>query len=159
MGVNAGPRDLILSMLAMIFAITAIAIVGCSGGYVKKKGVGTFTIHSFLGSACHACHRGTGPFRGSEELLAPGKELCLKCHVFKTEKKFVHPAIRYGGCLICHNPHGSSYPYLLRRRLPQLCFGCHESESVLSMAVHKSSSQECTDCHNPHMSDNKFLLQ
>jgi predicted CXXCH cytochrome family protein len=147
-----------LKISAVIFILAMVTVIGCSNAYVQKKKAGTFIIHTDINGPCHACHQGSGAISGSESLLAPGKELCFRCHVFKSQKKVVHKAVEIWGCVICHNPHGSRYPYLLREPLPKLCFICHDEKVVLPMAAHKSSTKICTDCHNPHMSDNKFLL-
>ena len=158
MGLNTGHQLISPKMSAVIFTLTIIAVIGCSSAYVQKKGPGTFTIHTSLEGPCHVCHSGSGAFNGSESLLAPGEKLCFRCHAFKSAKKVVHQAIEIWGCVICHNPHGSRYPYLLRDPLPKLCFGCHDEKVVFLIAVHKSLTKKCMDCHNPHMSDNKFLL-
>jgi predicted CXXCH cytochrome family protein len=145
--------------LYAIFTITTIAVIGCSDSFIKKEQVlsPTFAVHVPDGP-CHVCHRGKGPFQGTEALLAPEKELCFKCHIFVRQKKVVHPAIEQSGCTFCHNPHGSPYQYLLRERPQKLFFRCHEKKDILARTIHEVLSQ-CMDCHNPHMSDNKFLLK
>ena len=141
----------------VIFIMCAFAFMGCSD--VQTKAARTYTVHTYTNGPCHVCHRGSGDFLGSETLLAPGKELCLRCHSFVFAKQYVHHAIELWGCVICHRPHGSDYPYLLRDPLPLLCFGCHIEKDILAMDAHRDQKQQCTGCHDPHMSWNKYLLK
>jgi predicted CXXCH cytochrome family protein len=143
---------------AMILTMAVIMVMGCSHAYVHKKSAGTFTVHTFPDGPCHLCHRGSGVIIGSENLLAPGEKLCFRCHSLR-KKKYVHRAIELWACAICHNPHGTAYPFLLKDPVPHLCFGCHVENDIRAMEAHKDLRQQCTDCHNPHMSDNKFLLK
>lgn len=142
---------------AIAFILISLLVMTCSHASLPRK-AGTFTVHTFPDGPCHLCHRGTGAVTGSENLMAPGEKLCFMCHSFR-KKKYIHRAIELWACAICHNPHGTRYPYLLKDPVPKLCFACHVENDIRAMEVHKDLRQQCTDCHNPHMSDNKFLLE
>ena len=81
---------------------------------------------------CLACHDAHGSSE-SALLRFPGKELCLSCHnrTYETDtsetvnirrltlgKGMVHSAITEGGCVICHQPHGSDFRALLIEQYP-----------------------------------------
>jgi DmsE family decaheme c-type cytochrome len=89
------------------------------------------------------------------------EEPCLKCH---TDKRgpfaFEHPAVRVDGCGICHSPHGSMNPRLLRRpAVFTLCLECHnglggfgrQGNGIKTQTVSHSMAdpryQSCTTCH------------
>ena len=120
----------------LIIALIALTLMGCSHAHVHKKAAGTFTVHVYPEGPCHLCHIGKGTYIGSENLRAPGKKLCFMCHSFRKEK-YVHRAIELWDCAICHNPHGTDNPFLLKSPLPALCFGCHVESDIRSMEVHK----------------------
>jgi predicted CXXCH cytochrome family protein len=102
---------------------------------------------------CDACHQA-----GTNKLLLPKDELCLKCHTFKPEKRQHGPVVS-GGCLVCHDPHRSANQYLLVSKAKEFCAFCHDLGEIYSHDVHRGSDLACTECHNPHGSDNDFLLR
>jgi hypothetical protein len=57
-----------------------------------------------------------GAAPGMVERALNAESPCVKCH---TDKRgpfvFEHPPVRVEGCEICHMPHGSMNPKLLRR--------------------------------------------
>lgn len=55
------------------------------------------------------------------------EEPCLKCHVDKRGPfAYEHPATRVDGCSVCHSPHGSAHPRLMKRpAVFTLCLECH----------------------------------
>lgn len=88
---------------------------------------------------------------------------CVKCH---TDKRgpfvFEHPPVRVEGCPICHNPHGSTNPRLLRRpAVFTMCLECHNSVAgfgprqagipVPGASFHNLAQpqfQNCVTCHS-----------
>lgn len=104
------------------------------------------------------------------------EEMCKKCHKGKNDGKFGHEPAATGSCNICHNPHASSAPSLLREPSWLLCTHCHTDKSsgvhVLVGIVGGSShptkgirdpSQpdkqfSCVSCHNPHSANSKTLF-
>ena len=93
---------------------------------------------------------------------ATGKQ-CLKCHEeFKKtlKQRSVHPLLKKGECIGCHDPHTSSHKKLLISDITTLCSSCHKN-----MVPDKARSSHkiviegnCITCHNSHGSDNRFIL-
>jgi predicted CXXCH cytochrome family protein len=125
-------------------------------GEAVAKGRGEASTHGpYAARLCHACHE-----EGSNALVLPVRELCLKCHQFKMNKKYVHGPLVSGGCIICHDPHSSGNRYLLVSREQTFCFHCHEEKAIEKNAAHKGVDMtQCTSCHDAHMSDKKYLLR
>jgi predicted CXXCH cytochrome family protein len=107
----------------------------------------------YAAKLCDACHA-----KGATNALAPpADELCAQCHTIKTDKKFMHGPLVSGGCLVCHDPHSSRYPYLLVSDSGS-CLDCHDREAVARIEGHRIDSN-CTTCHDAHGSDTKYLLK
>jgi predicted CXXCH cytochrome family protein len=125
----------------------------------QKTGVETGKVfpHGPYGAKlCTACHESTY----SNKLLYPKEELCLHCHTFNMEVRWVHGPLAGGGCLICHDPHISRYRFLLVAKAEEFCFYCHDESLVLSGEEHEDAMQlGCTTCHDAHMSDRRFMLK
>ncbi len=109
----------------------------------------------YAAKMCEACHR-----KGGGQLIMPVERLCLNCHDLNIHKKHIHGPVASGGCIVCHNPHGSGKAYLLVAEPTTFCFYCHDKADVSSREVHKDAAgTQCTECHNPHASDNDYMLQ
>lgn len=104
---------------------------------------------------CTDCHNAHGGFLLRQLRSTPTQDaVCFKCH---TEKAgpfvFEHAAVRVEGCVICHIPHGSSNPRLLRRaQVNLLCLECHTLTGgglPPSGPSHDQSQKylSCTLCH------------
>jgi predicted CXXCH cytochrome family protein len=102
---------------------------------------------------CDGCH-----VAGSNVLVVPKDELCLRCHVLDM-KKNMHGPLASGGCEVCHQPHLSRYSYLLVSEPKEFCLYCHKAEDVFRNPVHKSGKEQCTVCHEAHGSDKAYLLK
>jgi predicted CXXCH cytochrome family protein len=109
----------------------------------------------YAAKLCSACHN-TG---ATNALVAPGEELCFKCHDLRLDKKYIHGPLASGGCLQCHDPHGSRYRYLLVSDSESFCLRCHDREALEGTGTHAGSQEPCTACHDAHMSDNEYLLK
>jgi predicted CXXCH cytochrome family protein len=59
--------------------------------------------------------------------------------------------------VVCHEPHGSSWPSLTVADARTMCVSCHDQPGSLEH-VEKSRSRVCYLCHNPHASMNKKFL-
>jgi len=57
-------------------------------------------------------------------------------------------------CITCHNPHKSSFPYLLRGPQTELCLSCHQNLSFDSLC----KNTECGNCHQLHNNSNRFFI-
>ncbi len=119
---------------------------------------------------CTECHLTLD--RTTRALSNNGTNVCLNCHgEFSGPFPYEHPATldhstEEGGCLTCHDPHGSSLPRMLKQPYAQphsqLCTQCHTVPRHLSNPMHGTrwASVPCNDCHvDIHGSyDNRFLL-
>jgi len=108
----------------------------------------------YAAKLCVGCHQ-----RGTNALILPIEKLCFNCHVIPTDKKHIHGPVASGGCKICHDPHGSSFPFLLASEPVKFCFYCHNEKDVARNEAHAGITGGCTQCHDAHKSDNKYLLK
>jgi len=87
---------------------------------------------------------------------------CKECHRFKNiQGNFIHPVLENKDCTECHKAHVSKYKFLLKGKIPELCFKCHreikikeESAEYIHSPIEKGG---CLKCHNAHKGY-KFLL-
>lgn len=103
---------------------------------------------------CHSQHGGTS---ARQLRTATGNDLpCFKCHADKQGPFiFEHGPVKVEGCSICHEPHGSSNPRLLKRsEIRFLCLDCHSGTIGVpgpnAPGFHNITSpgwQSCTTCH------------
>jgi DmsE family decaheme c-type cytochrome len=111
---------------------------------------------------CTDCHNEHGGFVTRQLRSGPaGDYVCFKCHA---EKKgpftFEHVPVKSEGCTMCHTPHGSVNPRLLRvSSVNLLCLQCHTptpDRPVSSVGgipgiptFHNQNQkyQACTMCH------------
>lgn len=107
---------------------------------------------------CSECHLTLDAT--SRPLSRNGTNVCASCHnELEGPFPYEHPATldystEEGGCLSCHDPHGSALPKMLKQPYApphfQLCSQCH------SVPRHNSNSQHgttfagvpCSDCHS-----------
>jgi predicted CXXCH cytochrome family protein len=162
-------------------------------------------VHAAINSvkSCTNCH---SPHSSTEKklLVSEEKKLCLSCHnkdvSFDGKKtvniskllasaKVVHPPLEAEGCVVCHQPHGSTDNYLLNADFPKgnysaakrenfaFCWECHDSD-LFEVAVTASKTnfrdgarnlhylhrtgkngRSCVACHNVHASPNEHLIE
>jgi DmsE family decaheme c-type cytochrome len=106
---------------------------------------------------CSECHQTLDETR--RELAQNGNSACVKCHgEFEGPFVFEHQAtVDYsteeGGCLSCHEPHGSNVPRMLKQPLEaprfQLCTQCHSVPGHDSNPMHGTrwAGMACNQCH------------
>ena len=88
----------------------------------KKEGK---FVHTAVTSGCESCHQAASQnSKTTITLLATGGELCARCHEIKPEP-VLHGPYKAGQCMLCHNPHMSSFPSQLRAETNTLCLSCH----------------------------------
>jgi DmsE family decaheme c-type cytochrome len=105
---------------------------------------------------CSDCHDPHGSFHPNQLLAtADQNAICTKCHT-ETAGPFVyeHPVARTEGCLMCHSPHGSPNPRLLKvSNVNTLCLQCHTASMTFlapgTPSFHNQNAQyvACTNCH------------
>lgn len=98
-------------------------------------------------------------------LLMPPRQLCFECHPSKSMESavkanlWIHGPVADGMCTICHSPHASSYPFMLRQgNAAEICSRCHAKGFIMPTEDHLQG-EECTKCHNAHLGKNRFLLK
>ncbi len=134
----------------------------------------TFFSHTpYALGACSECHPASSfganivksrPGQGGMLTLSPD-ELCIRCHVYKSEKTAsktglrLHSPVEQGHCSVCHSPHRSKNRYMLLDNRDALCLRCHSQEDIKKGKAHKGPKwSECTSCHNPHIGTRMRLL-
>jgi len=84
-------------------------------------------------SDCHDPHEGSA-MKGGGTQIAAMNDTCLKCHTAQRGPfVFPHDAVREGGCVACHSPHGSVNQKMLTERNMNLCLKCHSQEAGLTI--------------------------
>ena len=114
---------------------------------------------------CLRCHR-THPLSGADGaprergtyLIASQRELCVICHgsVGKAyDDAHQHPPFKLGECTVCHDPHGTDYPKMLKQPPNTLCTTCHFVADMDSAKQKHPpwAARDCIGCHSPHASD------
>jgi len=108
--------------------------------------------------ACRDCHTEIAQSKKQRDAGGPG-ESCVKCHgemqgPFPYEHEAaVNYSVNEGGCLNCHNPHGSTWPKLLKQSYEaphySLCTQCHSVPKHLNNVNHGTqwAGVPCGDCH------------
>jgi predicted CXXCH cytochrome family protein len=122
-----------------------------------------------LKGECSDCH---DPHASSVQsfLRLPPPELCPSCHetllqpAEGAEWESSHPPVEEDKCKLCHKPHTSRKPNLLRYGLPQACRPCHQEffshlEQHGRDKTHEPVKKgECRACHSVHGSMARSLL-
>ena len=100
-------------------------------------------------------------------------ELCFMCHSDKQEQvetsEVVHGTA--SECQMCHDPHGSTQPRLLRANTRSICASCHQDDANRRHPVptHPFEAPDeryrpgnpftCSSCHEPHASKHSKLFR
>jgi len=134
---------------------TAAGGPGAAGPAVAAGRVAPRDHGPYAARMCGACHEAAA----TNALVAPKDQLCFRCHDLPVDRKYVHGPIASGGCLVCHDPHGSQYRHLLVSESDGFCFHCHDHAAVAAVPGHERVESGCTECHDAHASDTKYLLK
>jgi predicted CXXCH cytochrome family protein len=155
------------------------------------------------GGDCLACHDAHGSSESSL-LRSSDPDICLSCHnrdyrSDSTEtlnirrlvrgRMKAHSAIEGGGCMSCHQSHGSKFRALLVDQFPEadylpaltenfeLCFLCHDTDLMNAqetewgtgfrngkknlhwLHMNGNKGRNCRMCHNIHGSSLPFLVE
>ncbi|HEX5132985.1 MAG TPA: cytochrome c3 family protein [Candidatus Krumholzibacteria bacterium] len=109
--------------------------------------------------ACRDCHISIAQSKKQRTAGGPSNT-CVTCHgEFQGPFPYEHEAavdysVNEGGCLNCHNPHGSTFPMLLKQSYEaphySLCSQCHSVPKHLNNTQHGTqwSGVPCSDCHS-----------
>jgi len=105
---------------------------------------------------CSNCHNPHGGFLTRQlRSTAAQDQVCFSCHTDKAGPfVFEHAPVKTEGCVVCHTPHGSSNPRLLKRsQVNLLCLECHTltvdsaAPGIPSFHNQAVKYQACTTCH------------
>jgi DmsE family decaheme c-type cytochrome len=78
--------------------------------------------------ACTGCHQPHGTTAESLLVRHTVNDTCYDCHAEKRGPLLFEHAPVAEDCSICHAPHGSNHPGLLKARAPLLCQQCHSQQ-------------------------------
>jgi DmsE family decaheme c-type cytochrome len=105
--------------------------------------------------ACSDCHNVHGEDGTGLLVKTISREKCVSCHAEKRGPFLWEHAPVAEDCTLCHAPHGSNQPALLRKRVPQLCQQCHDPSGHPSVSYNGSklpspfmSVKGCLNCHS-----------
>ena len=118
-----------------------------------------YTHKPYAENKCSACHENaTGRFDDFQKLES---SICLRCHQDVTDKyPVMHGPVAAAECNLCHVPHESSIPKLLRDTAPAVCVQCHQSELLSpEPPEHLMADKSCLECHSGHGGAKHGLLK
>ena len=107
---------------------------------------------------CTRCHL----VEQSNKLLDNVEQTCLTCHAAVKEESADHPLhdpVRKDQCLVCHTPHRSLRPHMIRSGVERICTGCHDVTTQPIEAHPSMLRGDCLLCHNGHGSDRPKYLK
>lgn len=107
---------------------------------------------------CDACHtNATGSFDDYDKV---DDATCLKCHQdVPDEWPRMHGPVALGQCGLCHQPHESSVPALLKDDPQKVCGTCHLTELLPAEPPDHFTNRNCLDCHLGHGGTDRGLLR
>ncbi|MGE5048547.1 MAG: cytochrome c3 family protein, partial [Deltaproteobacteria bacterium] len=89
----------------------------------------------------------------------PGDD-CLACHGELAVKKIVHPPVKNGLCVACHEPvDDHAHRFRMRAEDKRLCTQCHAARNTEAVLHNPVVQGLCLACHDPHQSDNLARLR
>ena len=108
--------------------------------------------------SCTTCHNQHGGFNLRQTRDTTGTDLvCFKCHADKQGPfVFEHAPVKLEGCQLCHQPHGSVNPRLLKRsQINNLCLECHTNTARIQIpgvpSFHSQTNARYTNCLTCHV--------
>ncbi len=107
---------------------------------------------------CAKCHI----VEKSNQLVDDVDPVCLSCHEQVLEAvpgQEIHAPVRQGQCVLCHTPHRSSRPHLIRPSGEQICYNCHEPGEIRTSSHPPVQRADCLFCHAGHRSEREHLLK
>lgn len=128
---------------------------GAGGPDVRKFPEVNWCIHDPL-QDCVRCHgnKQQESFSREVQLAATVPALCYQCHESLAPAAlngWVHGPVAAGQCLVCHEPHKTTTPHLLRDLIPAMCYSCHqELADEMGLKNVKASHSQCMSCHFAH---------
>jgi predicted CXXCH cytochrome family protein len=124
----------------------------------SSGGTRTVVHKPYADNQCNSCHLNTNDIFARAQVR---EDICLTCHVdIPTQHAVMHGPVVSNACQMCHSPHSSAVPHLLRKPAPAVCTQCHEPEGLKLMHTQPFDPKaSCIDCHSGHGgSDHSLLL-
>ncbi len=122
------------------------------GSFIRRGNQGqTFFIHKpLVDGPCTQCHKSESTPLVSKASVSP--VICRECHAKVDESyAFVHGPVASDQCVVCHSPHRSTEPHLLKVGGRNLCLQCHLSFDLSAkVAEHQDDRADCMTCHGAH---------
>lgn len=123
----------------------------------------SFSVRHEAAESCDTCHTPTAerhpePGVRGFELAEMPPALCAQCHDVEATAAHVHPPFARGSCTVCHSPHASNQPKLLRRAVAEVCRHCHADPAAVARPHGPVTAGDCTACHAPHQATAAKLL-
>ena len=107
--------------------------------------------------ACTECHDVHGDGATGLMVKAGVRQKCVSCHAEKRGPFLWEHAPAAEDCNLCHSPHGSNQPALLKKRVPQLCQECHSPMNLHANVRYDGGklpnnmfmgAKGCLNCHS-----------
>lgn len=89
---------------------------------------------------------------------------CLDCHADVLKHEEVHAPAKKD-CEKCHQANGKEHPlenvqgFPLAKKVPDLCYGCHEPKNEEDHVHPPVEEGKCLLCHSPHGTANLYVLK
>jgi DmsE family decaheme c-type cytochrome len=121
---------------------------------------GTHAINDVSCSDCHKIHAGPDLIVRPRDTF----EMCYKCHEDIQAEFYLpshHPVPEQKiFCTDCHDTHGTSGEYLLRKRtVKETCVQCHAEKEGPFTLEHADLMEDCMICHGSHGTIGNNLLK
>ena len=129
---------------------------GAKGGAAQPV---AFLHKPYEENKCDACHgSSSGKFSDYQKI---GADVCLKCHEkVLTAYPVMHGPVTSVECNLCHTPHESTIPALLKQPAPGVCTQCHVTELLSGTTPeHLQPDSKCLQCHFGHGGPQHKLLR
>jgi DmsE family decaheme c-type cytochrome len=105
--------------------------------------------------SCSECHNVHGEDGTGLLVKTTSRDKCVACHAEKRGPLLWEHAPVAEDCTLCHDPHGSNQPALLKKRVPQLCQQCHSPSGHPSVRYDGAKlpsaymqAKGCLNCHS-----------
>lgn len=116
---------------------------------------------------CRDCHDRL-PLAGEKKKISQKKVVGEKEFFVITSKRvnsgsddiYIHGAVKTGRCSVCHDPHQTDNPKMLRfSETARLCYQCHSDDLTGRNSIHPPAGDgTCDACHSPHGSRFQYNL-
>lgn len=116
--------------------------------------------HNMWGQdTCEKCH----DTQHANVLRQDVDKHCLDCHgdsiQAQSDTPGLHEAVKQGSCTVCHTPHKSSRPYLMRTSGEKVCYQCHKPQEIAPPKHPDVTRVDCLICHGGHRTEQPHLLR